>query len=210
MRNTRKKNVLLKRSSNNKRSTNKKQRGGMDTSSSPFPLLETSSNTQGPMNISDLNSSQGPMNISELNITSPSEMDNTTMNTNDLSITNQQTIGLNNITTITPEANNDLSISTMDTDSSTLTGSTSSEEMSMSFGGNRTNKAKKTRKNKRTKRTKSSKKATKTRKNKRQRGGRGFTTSETTNPIAYKEDEYDQFKNALNYKLLNSGNKFPI
>ena len=31
------------------------------------------------------------------------------------------------------------------------------------------------------------------------RGGRGFTTSATTNPIAYKEDEYDQFKNMLNY-----------
>jgi hypothetical protein len=216
MRSRRKKNVLLKRSI--KRNTNKRQRGGMDTSSSPFPLLETSSNTQGPMNISDLDSSQGPMNISELNITSPSEMDNTTMNTNDLSITNQQTIGLNNITTITPEANNDISVSTMDTDLSTLTGSTSSEEMSMTFGGKRTNKAKKTRKNKRTKRSNKTNKAKrsnkakrtkrtkrtkriKTRKNKRQRGGRGFTTSETTNPIAYKEDEYDQFKNALNYKL---------
>lgn len=31
------------------------------------------------------------------------------------------------------------------------------------------------------------------------RGGRGFTTSATTNPIAYKKDEYDQFKNMLNY-----------
>ena len=188
-----------KRSTNNKRSTKNKQRGGMDKSSSPFPLLETSSSTQGQMNISDLDSSQGPMNISELNITSPSEMGNTTMNTNDLSIMNQQTIGLNNITTITPESNNDLSISTMDTELSTLTGNTSSEEMSMTFGGKstkRTNKPNKPNKPNKTKRTK----AKKTRKNKRQRGGRGFTTSETTNPIAYKEDEYDQFKNALNYK----------
>jgi len=40
------------------------------------------------------------------------------------------------------------------------------------------------------------KKATKCKK-----GGKpGFTTSETINPIEYKEDEYDQFKNALNYK----------
>ena len=32
-----------------------------------------------------------------------------------------------------------------------------------------------------------------------QRGGL-MTTSVDTNPIAYKEDEYDQFKNMLNYK----------
>jgi hypothetical protein len=212
MRSSRKKNVLLKR--NTKRNTNKRQRGGIDTSSSPFPLLETSPNTQGPMNISDLDSSQGPMNIDELNITSPSEMENTTMNTNDLYIENQQDMVQNNITTITPEANNDISVSSMDTDLSTLSGSTTSEEISMIFGGNRakrtkrtkrTKRAKKTRKNKRTKRSNKTNKAKrtkrlKTRKNKRQRGGRGFTTSETTNPIAYKEDEYDQFKNALNYK----------
>lgn len=206
MRSSRKKNVLLKR--NTKRNTNKRQRGGIDTSSSPFPLLETSPNTQGPMNISDLDSSQGPMNIDELNITSPSEIENTTMNTNDLSIVNQQDMVQNNITTITPEANNDVSVSSMDTDLSTLSGSTTSEEISMTFGGKRAKRAKRakrTRKNKRTKRSNKTNKAKrtkrlKTRKNKRQRGGRGFTTSETTNPIAYKEDEYDQFKNALNYK----------
>lgn len=43
---------------------------------------------------------------------------------------------------------------------------------------------------------KSHKKRQKTRKHK---GGRGFTTSVETNPIQYKEDEYDQFRNALNY-----------
>lgn len=199
MRTRRKRSTNNKRSTNKRRSTNNKQRGGMDTSSSPFALLETSSSTQGPMNISDLDSSQGPMNISELNITSPSEMGNTTINTNDLSIENEQTIGQNNITSITPEANNDLSISTMDSDLSTLTGNTSSEEMSMTFGGNRTKRVKSTKRAKRSNKTNKTKRI-KTRKNKIQRGGRGFTTSETTNPIAYKEDEYDQFKNALNYK----------
>jgi hypothetical protein len=33
----------------------------------------------------------------------------------------------------------------------------------------------------------------------RQRAGQGFTTTETTNPIAYREDEYDQMINDLNY-----------
>jgi hypothetical protein len=202
----RKKILLLKR--NTKRNTNKRQRGGIDTSSSPFPLLETSSNTQRPMNISDLDSSQGQMNISELNITSPSEMENTTINTNDLSIENQQDMVQNNITTITPEANNDVSVSSMDTDLSTLSGSTTSEEISMTFGGKRTKRAKSTKRTKRSNKTNKAKRSNKTNKtkktkkskNKRQRGGRGFTTSETTNPIAYREDEYDQFKNELNYK----------
>jgi hypothetical protein len=34
---------------------------------------------------------------------------------------------------------------------------------------------------------------------KRQYGGRGMTTSVDTNPIGYREDEYDQYKNMLNY-----------
>ena len=34
---------------------------------------------------------------------------------------------------------------------------------------------------------------------KRQYGGQGFTTSVETNPIQYKEDEYNQFNNAINY-----------
>ena len=62
-------------------------------------------------------------------------------------------------------------------------------------GGKRRYKRRTTNKRK----TKKSKKTRKHRK-RRQRGGDGFTTSITTNPIAYKEDEYDQFKNALNYK----------
>jgi hypothetical protein len=192
MRNTRKKNVLLKRS------TNKRIRGGMDTSSSPFPLLETSSSTQGPMNISDLNSSQGPMNLSDLDVTDSSDMNNTTLNTNDLSINNEQNIGQNyNLTPITPAGTNELYIS-LDTDLSTSTNDkTTSEERSMSFGGRKTKKYNKVRKLK--KGSKKLRKGRKSRKNKRQKGGRGFTTSVTTNPIAYKEDEYDQFKNALNY-----------
>jgi hypothetical protein len=35
------------------------------------------------------------------------------------------------------------------------------------------------------------------------RGGRGFTISEDLNPIAYKEDEYDQMNNMLNYNPSN-------
>jgi len=190
----------IKRRNNKKliKRLSKKLRGGVNsqnsTLSTPFALLETSNN-QGPMNISELESTQGTMNLSELNITDSSDMNNTTLNTNDLSIENQQDIGQNNITTITPEANNDLSVSTMDTDLSTLSGKTSSEEISIIFGGKKSKKYKKVRKVK-----KGSKKVIKIRKVKRQRGGRGFTTSETTNPIQYKEDEYDQFKNALNYK----------
>ena len=184
---------------NLKKRLSKKLRGGLNTPdstlSTPFALLETN-NSQGTMNISELDSTQGTMNLSELNISDSTDMNNTTLNTNDLSIENQQDIGQNNITTITPEANNDLSVSTMDTDLSSLSGNTSSEEVSMTFGGKKTKKNnKKVRKVK-----KSSKKVRKIRKVKRQRGGRGFTTSETTNPIEYKEDEYDQFKNALNYK----------
>jgi hypothetical protein len=68
----------------------------------------------------------------------------------------------------------------------------------MTFGGRKSKKYNKVRKVK--KGSKKVRKTRKTRNNKSQRGGQGFTTSETTNPIAYKEDEYDQFKNALNYK----------
>ena len=193
----------IKRRNNKKlkKRLSKKIRGGVNsqnsTLSTPFALLETS-NSQGTMNISELDSTQGPMNLSELNITDSSDINNTTLNTNDLSIDNQQDIVQNNTTTITPEANNELSVSTIDTDLSTLSGNTTSEEISMIFGGKKSKKYKKVRKVK-----KGSKKIIKTRNtrnNKRQSGGQGFTTSETINPIAYKEDEYDQFKNALNYK----------
>jgi hypothetical protein len=193
----------IKRRNNKKlkKRLSKKLRGGVNsqnsTLSTPFALLETS-NSQGTMNISELDSTQGPMNLSELNITDSSDINNTTLNTNDLSIDNQQDIVQNNTTTITPEANNELSVSTIDTDLSTLSGNTTSEEISMIFGGKKSKKYKKVRKVK-----KGSKKIIKTRNtrnNKRQSGGQGFTTSETINPIAYKEDEYDQFKNALNYK----------
>lgn len=67
------------------------------------------------------------------------------------------------------------------------------------FGGKRRTLAKKNKRKTNKRKTKKSKKTRKNRK-RRQRGGDGFTTSITTNPIAYKEDEYDQFKNALNYK----------
>jgi len=89
-------------------------------------------------------------------------------------------------------------------DVSVITGSeqnTLSEESidnSLELGGKRKSKRRTTNKRK-TKKSKT-KKSRKTRKNKKRkhRGG-GFTTSEMNNPIAYKEDEYDQFKNALNY-----------
>jgi hypothetical protein len=72
---------------------------------------------------------------------------------------------------------------------------TTMEDNSLSFGGKRKSKRRTS-----TKKTKKTKKTRKTRKNKKRkhRGG-GFTTLEITNPISYKEDEYDQFKNALNY-----------
>jgi hypothetical protein len=62
-------------------------------------------------------------------------------------------------------------------------------------GGSRTNKRR------RRKTIRNTKINTKKRFKKRYfKGGNGFTTTITTEPIAYKEDEYDQFKNMLNYK----------
>jgi len=166
---------------------NKKIRGGVKTSSSTLGSLFTQLETNSSLSESDL--TLGLMNLSDLDVTDSSDMNNTTLNTNDLSINNG-----NNLTPITPAGTNELYIS-LDTDLSTSTNDkTTSEERSMSFGGRKTKKYNKVRKLK-----KGSKKL---RKNKRQKGGRGFTTSVTTNPIAYKEDEYDQFKNALNYKKM--------
>jgi hypothetical protein len=175
---------------------NKKIRGGVKTSSSTLGSLFTQLETNS--SLSELDSTQGTMNLSELNITDSSDMNNTTLNTNDLSINNEQNLGQNyNLTPITPAGTNELYIS-MDTDLSTNTkDNTTSEEVSMSFGGRKTKKYNKVSKVK--KGSNKVRKGTKSRKNKRQKGGRGFTTSVTTNPIAYKEDEYDQFKNALNY-----------
>jgi len=190
------------------RRRNKKIRGGVKTStlSSLFPELVTTS-SQGTMSLSELDSTPGPMNLSELNITDSSEMNNTTLNTNDFSINNEQNMGQNyNLTPITPAGTNELYIS-MDTDlSSNTNDNTTSEEVSMSFGGRKTKKYNKVRKVKKgsnkVRKVKKKRITKKSRKNKRQKGGRGFTTSVTTNPIAYKEDEYDQFKNALNYKKI--------
>lgn len=73
---------------------------------------------------------------------------------------------------------------------------TDEEDMSQTFGGKRKTNKRKTNKRKTNKRkTKQSKKSRK----RRYRGGKGFTTTATTNPIQYKEDEYDQYKNMLNY-----------
>lgn len=168
------------------RRRNKKIRGGVKTSSSTLGSLFTQLETNSSLSESDL--TLGPMNLSDLDVTDSSDMNNTTLNTNDLSINNG-----NNLTPITPANTNELYIS-LDTDLSTSTNDkTTSEERSMSFGGRKTKKYNKRRKGRKTK---------KSRKNKRQKGGRGFTTSVTTSPIAYKEDEYDQFKNALNYKKM--------
>jgi hypothetical protein len=178
---------------------NKKIRGGVKTSSSTLGSLFTQLETNSSLSESDL--TLGPMNLSDLDVTDSSDMNNTTLNTNDLSINNEQNIGQNyNLTPITPAGTNELYIS-LDTDLSTSTNDkTTSEERSMSFGGRKTKKYNKVRKLK--KGSKKLRKGRKSRKNKRQKGGRGFTTSVTTNPIAYKEDEYDQFKNALNYKKM--------
>jgi len=171
---------------------NKKIRGGVKTSSSTLGSLFTQLETNSSLSESDL--TLGLMNLSDLDVTDSSDMNNTTLNTNDLSINNEQNIGQNyNLTPITPAGTNELYIS-LDTDLSTSTNEkTTSKEKNMSFGGRKTKKYNKRRKGRKTK---------KSRKNKRQKGGRGFTTSVTTNPIAYKEDEYDQFKNALNYKKM--------
>ena len=60
-----------------------------------------------------------------------------------------------------------------------------------------------------TKRKRNRKRVTKRKRNRNRnrnrtmRGGRGFTISEDLNPIAYKEDEYDQMNNMLNYNPSN-------
>lgn len=73
---------------------------------------------------------------------------------------------------------------------------TDEEDMSQTFGGKRKTNKRKTNKRKTNKRkTKQSRKSRK----RLYRGGKGFTTTATTNPIQYKEDEYDQYKNMLNY-----------
>jgi hypothetical protein len=83
---------------------------------------------------------------------------------------------------------------------------TDEEDMSQTFGGKRkTNKRKtnkrKTNKRKTNKRKTNKRKTKQSRKSRKRlyRGGKGFTTTATTNPIQYKEDEYDQYKNMLNY-----------
>lgn len=86
------------------------------------------------------------MNLSDLDVTDSSDMNNTTLNTNDLSINNG-----NNLTPITPAYTNRLYIS-LDTDLSTSTNDkTTSEERSMSFGGRKTKKYNKRRKGRKTK-----------------------------------------------------------
>jgi hypothetical protein len=83
---------------------------------------------------------------------------------------------------------------------------TDEEDMSQTFGGKRKTNKRKTNKRKTNKRKtnkrKTNKRKTKQSKKSRKRlyrGGKGFTTTATTNPIQYKEDEYDQYKNMLNY-----------
>lgn len=172
------------RSRKENRTKKKKIIGGVNTtSSSPFPLLDDEITI-------------------DYNITSSSDMGNTTLNTNDLSINNQDLN--NNVSIIIPTENNDLDL-TLDTDLSSINGNTTSEDESITFGGKRSRKLYKkgSKKEKKTRKAKKQKKTRKVKKikNKRQRGGQGFTTSITSDPIAYKEDEYDQFKNALNYKV---------
>ena len=126
---------------------------GSLTLSTPFAYLDTSND-------------QGTMNISELNITEPSDENNTTLNTNDLSIANDN-INNNTMNTITPIESNELSISTMDTDLSSLSGNTTTEEVSMTFGGKSLYKRKRTNKNKKSyKKEKKGRKTRKTRKTK--------------------------------------------
>lgn len=59
----------------------------------------------------------------------------------------------------------------------------------------RTNKKRKINKKRKTNKRRTNKKRTKY----NGKGGKGMTDTEDTDPIGYREDEYDQLKNALNY-----------
>jgi hypothetical protein len=135
--------------------------------------------------------SEGHTTAEARSIMSDLDLTNNSFDNNSTNNLNNGALDISAISEDNPLNINDLDVSVIPgSEQNTL--SEESIDNSLELGGKRKSKRRTTNKRK----TKKSK----TRKNKKMkhRGG-GFTTSEMTNPIAYKEDEYDQFKNALNY-----------
>jgi len=185
------------------RITSVKMRGGVNTSQQESLPPE--------LNVSDLDIS-GQSNISEggidlqqqqqfANWQNPDYSGDTTIDTIGDITSNTNDLSIGNIEQVNPIEGDDTFLD-MDDPNLSIDNSTLNTTMDNSVGGKRrTNKrkSKKARKSKKTKKSRKSKKTRKTRK-RRQCGGQGFTTTETTNPIAYKENEYNQMLNDLNYK----------
>jgi hypothetical protein len=193
-----------RKSQRRNRRYSRKMVGGVDTP--PMPLLNISDlNVSGQSNISDQtnNSGNGLQNWENSGFSG-----DTTINSNDWSIGQQnlqqpgQQPGqqaqpdFGDIEPINPIEGENNYLDDDDDDELSLTADQSAnttKDGSFSIGGKRKSKKRSTNKRK-------SRKTRKSRKSRQRGGGSGFTTSLTTNPIAYEEDEYDQFKNALNYK----------
>jgi hypothetical protein len=151
--------------------------------------LDLSNQTPPLLTMDDLNNS----NMSNSGYTTGESTMTQTPDISNLSNISDSEIMNTSLSTISPEEENEY----MDDLTNPLTPN--------SFGGRRTNKRKsrksrKSKKSRKSRKSKKSKKSRKSRKSRKQKGGQEFTTEEESNPIEYKEDEYDQFKNALNYK----------
>ena len=182
-------------------------RGGMNAPDDSFE-------SNGSLHLSDLGVGDNTGNESNMDVDDQFQFENpdfsgdTTINTNDWSIENpDESIDMDEEDIHDLDMDADLDLSVDD-----------------SFGGKRrktnkrgrtnkrrtnkrrTNKRRKTNKRGRTNKRRTYKKCghkrrCNCRKTKRKfYGGEGFTQTITEEPIAYKEDEYDQLKNALNYK----------
>jgi hypothetical protein len=209
-----------KRGQRRNRRASRKMRGGVDS--------PNQSSVAGPgLNMSDLNVSgqssvAGPgLNMSDLNVSGQSNISaqsdannqqglqgwvnpdysgNTTFETYEGQQSNNSDFSLPSVSEeesiVTPDFGDISGISAESNDNNVV----DDDDMNFSFdslGGKRRSLAKQTKRKTNKRKSKKSKKTRKHRK--RRQYGSGFTTSITTNPIAYKEDEYDQFKNALNY-----------
>ena len=161
----------------------------------------------------DLDVTPPPLTMDDLNVENMSNSGYTTVETNNSGISDIS--GTPNISG-TPDFMN-TSMSTIGQEEETINFNDLTNPLTQeTYGGKRTNKRKsrksskrksrksskrKSRTNKRKSRTSKRKSRTNKRKSRksRQYGGTSFTTQEETNPIQYKDDEYDQLKNALNY-----------
>jgi hypothetical protein len=83
-------------------------------------------------------------------------------------------------------------------DRTTIASNSTTDSIEHYLGGKRKTNKRKINKRKTNKR-KTNKRKTNKRKNKSVKGGKRMTDTISTEPIAYKEDEYDQQKNNLNY-----------